>query len=70
MDVVKGEYFQLTRSSGNNEHPVWSPDSRHLAFESNRTGTKQIYIMLADGDTAEGGHQQRAKHESKLVAFS
>jgi TolB protein len=49
MDVVKGEYLQLTRSSGNNEHPVWSPDSRHLAFESNRTGVKQIYIMVADG---------------------
>jgi TolB protein len=49
MDVVKGEYLQLTRSNGNNEHPVWSPDSRHLAFESNRTGVKQIYIMLADG---------------------
>jgi len=49
MDAVKGEYIQVTRNDGNNEHPVWSPDSRHLAFESNRTGTKQIYIMLANG---------------------
>ncbi len=49
MDPVKGEYIQLTRGGGNNEHPVWSPDSRHIAFESSRSGTKQIYIMLADG---------------------
>lgn len=50
MSAATGEYLQLTRDSGNNEHPIWSPDSRHLAFESNRTGSKQIYIMLASGD--------------------
>jgi TolB protein len=49
MDVVKGEYLQLTRNNGNNEHPVWSPDSRHIAFESNRSGPRQVHIMLADG---------------------
>jgi TolB protein len=40
----------LTRDSGNNEHPVWSPDSRHIAFESSRAGGKQIFIMVADGN--------------------
>lgn len=49
MDVVKGSYIQLTRDAGNNEHPVWSPDSRHIAFESNRAGSRQIFIMLANG---------------------
>ena len=29
--------------------PVWSPDSQRLAFWSNRTGTKQIFIMDANG---------------------
>jgi len=28
---------------------TWSPDGKHIAFESNRTGTLQIYSMLADG---------------------
>jgi len=48
-DIVTGQYIQLTRDSRDNEHPVWSPDSRHIAFESSRTGSKQIFIMVADG---------------------
>jgi TolB protein len=48
-DIVTGQYIQLTKDSGNNEHPVWSPDSRHIAFESSRTGSKQIFIMIANG---------------------
>ena len=49
VNIVSGQYIQLTKDSGNNEHPVWSPDSRHIAFESSRSGSKQIFIMLADG---------------------
>jgi TolB protein len=49
VNVVTGRYVELTRSSSNNEHPVWSPDSRHIAFESSRNGNKQIFIMVADG---------------------
>ena len=32
-----------------NEHPSWSPDNRHIVFQSSRTGTAQIWSMLADG---------------------
>jgi len=49
VNIVTGQYIQLTKDNGNNEHPVWSPDSRHIAFESSRTGSKQIFIMLANG---------------------
>ena len=31
------------------KHPSWSPDSRQIAFWSNRHGRKQIYVMDADG---------------------
>jgi TolB protein len=48
-DIVTGQYIQLTKDSRDNEHPVWSPDSRHIAFESSRAGSKQIFIMVADG---------------------
>ena len=27
----------------------WAPDGKHLVFASNRSGTSQIYSMLADG---------------------
>jgi TolB protein len=48
-EVSSGQIRQLTVGSGSNESPSWAPDSRHIAFQSNRTGSFQIYIMLADG---------------------
>ncbi|MGK7346243.1 MAG: Tol-Pal system beta propeller repeat protein TolB [Candidatus Nitrospinota bacterium M3_3B_026] len=40
---------QLTSGAGTNEAPSWSPDGRNIAFSSNRAGSRQIYIMKADG---------------------
>ncbi len=48
-DIATDRTVQLTRSTGNNENPTWSPDGRHLVFESSRSGSRQIYSMLADG---------------------
>jgi TolB protein len=48
-EVSSGKIFQLTSNSGSNESPSWAPDGRHLTFQSNRTGSNQIYIMLVDG---------------------
>ena len=49
MDVTTREYVQLTHGAGRNENPTWAPDGRHLVFTSNRSGSLQIYTMLADG---------------------
>jgi TolB protein len=49
MDVAGRAYIQLTHDEGKNENPSWAPDGIHLAFMSNRTGTEQIWSMLADG---------------------
>jgi TolB protein len=49
MDIVSRQLVELTRDSGRNERPSWAPDGRHLVFESTRTGTRQIWSMLADG---------------------
>jgi TolB protein len=48
-DLVTGKNTQLTQNTSDNEKPTWSPDGKHIAFESNRTGTLQIYSMLANG---------------------
>jgi TolB protein len=48
-ELAGGHIVQLTHDAGRNEHPTWSPDGRHLAFESTRSGTRQIWTMLADG---------------------
>jgi TolB protein len=49
IEIATGRIVQLTHDSGANEHPSWSPDGRHLVFESTRTGTREIWSMLADG---------------------
>ena len=49
MDVATRQFDQLTHSEGRNENPSWAPDGRHLVFMSTRSGSHQIYTMLADG---------------------
>jgi TolB protein len=49
IEIATGRIIQLTHDAGRNEHPYWSPDGRHLVFESSRSGTKQVWTMLADG---------------------
>ena len=46
-----------------NERPRWSPDSKRIAFISNRGGSSQIWIMNADGTgvTAHGADLVQAK---------
>jgi TolB protein len=52
MDIASHALVELTRDAGRNERPSWAPDGRHLVFESTRTGTRQIWSMLADGTNA------------------
>jgi TolB protein len=49
MDVAKRDYKQLTHGEGKNENPSWAPDGKHIVFMSTRTGSSQIWSMLADG---------------------
>ena len=49
IEVATGRIFQLTSGRGSSENPHWSPDGRHIAFQSDRTGSKQIFVMNADG---------------------
>ncbi|MFN7993923.1 MAG: hypothetical protein U0Q18_09995 [Bryobacteraceae bacterium] len=49
MDVATRSYNQLTYGAGRNENPTWAPDGRHLAFMSTRSGSEQIWTMLANG---------------------
>jgi TolB protein len=49
MDVASHQIVQLTHDSGRNDFPSWSPDGRHIVFQSTRNGTEQIWSVLADG---------------------
>ena len=62
MDIGSRNIVQITRNAGRNERPSWAPDGRHLVFESTRSGTRQIWSMLADGSEARqlttSGHNE------------
>jgi TolB protein len=49
MDIVSKQFVQLTHDAGRNDSPSWSPDGRHIVFQSTRSGSEQIWSMLADG---------------------
>ncbi|HEX7895756.1 MAG TPA: Tol-Pal system beta propeller repeat protein TolB [Terriglobales bacterium] len=49
MDVTTKKWVQLTHDGGRNDFPAWSPDNRHIVFQSNRSGSTQIWTMLANG---------------------
>src|SRR6266446_6988799 len=63
MDVASKQWVQLTHDAGRNDFPCWSPDGRHIVFQSHRSGSDQIWTMLADGTnvkqlTFKGGNTQ------------
>jgi TolB protein len=49
MDVASKQWVQLTHDGGRNDFPSWAPDNRHIVFQSSRSGSLQIWSMLADG---------------------
>lgn len=63
MDVASHQWVQLTHDGGRNDYPSWAPDGRHIVFQSNRSGSEQIWSMLADGSqpqqlTTEGRNSE------------
>jgi Tol biopolymer transport system component len=46
---VDGSGLQQLTEAKHNMRPVWSPDGSKIAFESTRDGSREIYVMSADG---------------------
>jgi Tol biopolymer transport system component len=53
MDSNGENMIQLTDHPSSNFEPTWSPDSKYLAFASDRSGPFGIYVMNADGNDLE-----------------
>ena len=50
--TATGERYQLTSGKKASTGPQWSPDSRRLAFTSDRDGKRQIYVISPAGGEA------------------
>src|SRR5207248_3255160 len=68
----------VTNPNGKGDkHPRWSPDGKKLLFESNRSGTQQLYVLdLAGGgeavkitDISTGAENGLWSPDGKHVAF-
>lgn len=49
VPVSGGRAMQLTTNPAHDTEPVWSPDSRQIAFASDRMGSMDVYIVSKDG---------------------
>src|SRR3954462_12653398 len=52
-DVTTGATRQLTNAKKSSQSPSWSPDGAKLAFISDRTDKRQIYVISPQGGEAE-----------------
>jgi dipeptidyl aminopeptidase/acylaminoacyl peptidase len=52
-DISAGERYQLTSGKKSSQRPRWSPDSKRLAFASERDGKRQIYLINPRGGEAQ-----------------
>lgn len=63
IETVSGKRTVIA-GPGNNENPAFSPDASMIAFESNRSGSTQIYVTDAEGTphqlTTEGNNHSPA----------
>ena len=47
-----GTATQLTTQASYECNPIWSPDSKQIAFASDRNGNFDLFVMSADGGAA------------------
>jgi len=60
-DLSREALTRLTFGGTVNQAPVWSPDGKRVAFQSNREGTLNLFSQLADGS---GGLERLTTSES------
>src|ERR1700719_4330226 len=75
--TATGERYQLTQAKKSSSDPRWSPDSKRLAFLSDRDGKQQIYVISpAGGEATQLTHFEVGVNafdwspDGKSIAFS
>jgi eukaryotic-like serine/threonine-protein kinase len=60
-DLFRETLTRLTFEGKVNQGPVWAPDGKRIAFQSNKEGPPNLFLQLADGS---GGLEQLTNSES------
>ncbi len=63
-----GSPRQITHDGDDNERPRWSPDSKRIAYVSNRGGSSQIWLMDPDGSNAKQNTSFAAEADGVLFS--
>jgi serine/threonine protein kinase/Tol biopolymer transport system component len=66
-DLSRETLTRLTFEGSANYNPVWTPDSKRIAFTSNKEGVANIFWQLADGS---GGLERLATSEYNQAPMS
>jgi serine/threonine protein kinase/Tol biopolymer transport system component len=53
VDLERGGSSRLANAAGQNNRPVFSPDSERVAFSSDRDGPRDMYVISAQGSPPE-----------------
>jgi TolB protein len=49
MNADGSNIQNISNSPDREHHPAWSPDGARIAFQSDRDGNWEIYVMNVDG---------------------
>jgi len=53
VNLTRGGLQSLSTGPGRNDSPVWSPDSKHVTFASDRDGPQQVFVKTVDDGAPE-----------------
>lgn len=75
--IATGERYRLTNAKKSSNVPRWSPDSKRLAFVSDRDGKRQVYLIAPAGGEATqltnletGVNAFDWSHDNRRIAFT
>jgi hypothetical protein len=60
---------RFTSDPGRERFPVWSPDGIRIVFDSDRTGTRNLYIKTADGAGVEEREELLVESDQNKTAL-
>ncbi len=76
VGINGGKALQITTNPAYDGEPIWSPDSKLIAFTSDRMGSKDIYIVNREGGvpkrltTHSGGETPIVFKDAQSILFS